>query len=720
MVERSLIFNLQLIETDRRDLRSPRMADKSIFPGHRRFLICFIHGYLGSEESFEAFPLDLLRALKDNHGLTGFEARVYPKFDTHGDSQRAVSKLINWLLLHATTAEYHGVLLVAHSMGGLLACDAYRQLYRVTHARPRQLTTREWVFDTAKNVGSFAVGKGLQLASVVKMPARPIEHVSVPKILDKINNDLDENEQWGEHGGEIRSVDTSTTTPLIVPPPGAISPMNTISPMNGHDVSIKPAHTDMEFDADILNGEKSALLAPLPHSNDGNESKRASKIDLIGEANPRELIDIIGIICFDSPFFGLQTAVYTTAVTQRIVSYAQHVVPAILEEIPRAVPNGIASVVPQKIAGFSLPWRYTESDSGKDDVVEVARDEFARGKVISLPEEGAGMMMREDPVWQEALSRSVTESMRHMSSSADDANTVVAPPLPATIPSVVVDEVTEIDIVNESRDDSGSGRLSIDTSLAVAPGSPSIGVENGYIGAARIQRLKNMTNTVRNALIASGKSVWIGTRDKVASTDWRPITTTALGVGAIAGASVIAPGMVGASVGTSLVRHIALVVALKQVDEARKHFEFLYPLFGASIDLELRVDDVISEMENGKLKGFRNFFVELPVPVGPSLTANNPAPSRVEAVVQKHLHKEPLSDTASISSKSCRYAPQSRRTFIALPPPKYAYLFRSVDTDCKDEIHAHMNMFDRDLNAGSYWGLVNSTADEVAKAFRNR
>lgn len=52
-------------------------------------------------------------------------------------------------------------------------------------------------------------------------------------------------------------------------------------------------------------------------------------------------------------------------------------------------------------------------------------------------------------------------------------------------------------------------------------------------------------------------------------------------------------------------------MALKHADEARKHLEFLYPLFGGSSELAYRVDDMIAEMEDGKLKGFKNFFIEV-------------------------------------------------------------------------------------------------------------
>lgn len=79
------------------------------------------------------------------------------------------------------------------------------------------------------------------------------------------------------------------------------------------------------------------------------------------------------------------------------------------------------------------------------------------------------------------------------------------------------------------------------------------------------------------------------------------------------------------------------------------------------------------------------------------------------------------SDTASVNSSSSNTSKTShiRRTFVAHPPQRYAYLFKSTDTDCMDEISGHMNMFSRRSNPGSYWNLVSVTAEEIAKALKN-
>ncbi|KAI8925895.1 hypothetical protein BC831DRAFT_400617, partial [Entophlyctis helioformis] len=90
-----------------------------------KVLLLFVHGFLGSETSFSTFPLDLLSALRQSHRLLNLEARVLPRFETKGDPTRSVNLLYNWLVLNAAAPEYEAVIILAHSMGGLIAVDAF-------------------------------------------------------------------------------------------------------------------------------------------------------------------------------------------------------------------------------------------------------------------------------------------------------------------------------------------------------------------------------------------------------------------------------------------------------------------------------------------------------------------------------------------------------------------------------------------------------------------
>ncbi|KAI8919671.1 hypothetical protein BC831DRAFT_380934, partial [Entophlyctis helioformis] len=96
-------------------------------------LVVFVHGFLGSEDSFASFPQDLAEALAaatvDQPSLPSLpvgsvDVVAFPRYDTKGNNQRLVQSFMNWLLLHGSSARYEAVILCAHSMGGLLVADA--------------------------------------------------------------------------------------------------------------------------------------------------------------------------------------------------------------------------------------------------------------------------------------------------------------------------------------------------------------------------------------------------------------------------------------------------------------------------------------------------------------------------------------------------------------------------------------------------------------------
>ena len=86
-------------------------------------LLVYIHGFLGSIDSFQSFPKDLSDNLEINNSFS-----IYPTFDTKGCNTRAVHALVDWLLIHATTFKAKNVILIGHSMGGILAVDAFNYL----------------------------------------------------------------------------------------------------------------------------------------------------------------------------------------------------------------------------------------------------------------------------------------------------------------------------------------------------------------------------------------------------------------------------------------------------------------------------------------------------------------------------------------------------------------------------------------------------------------
>ncbi|KAH7305804.1 hypothetical protein B0I35DRAFT_443313 [Stachybotrys elegans] len=103
----------------------------------RVLLLCFIHGFKGTDNTFHEFPQDLKEAvgkqIPDHH----VESIVYPKYETKGELPMASAAFLEWLkerVIETRKAHFDnpwpphdnkvGVVLVAHSMGGFVAADA--------------------------------------------------------------------------------------------------------------------------------------------------------------------------------------------------------------------------------------------------------------------------------------------------------------------------------------------------------------------------------------------------------------------------------------------------------------------------------------------------------------------------------------------------------------------------------------------------------------------
>ncbi|ORZ37025.1 hypothetical protein BCR44DRAFT_1431309 [Catenaria anguillulae PL171] len=102
-----------------------------------RNVVLFVHGFLGSEESFFQFPRHLEARL---HELHGFESHTFPAYDCKHSIQVAATRVAQYLrslvpVVDETDVDVGNpaarlnVVLIAHSMGGLVVADAVRMLY---------------------------------------------------------------------------------------------------------------------------------------------------------------------------------------------------------------------------------------------------------------------------------------------------------------------------------------------------------------------------------------------------------------------------------------------------------------------------------------------------------------------------------------------------------------------------------------------------------------
>lgn len=100
-------------------LPSPSEQDDS---GRRKLLIIYIHGFMGSDASFQSFPAHVHRylkiALSDTHVI---HSKIYPRYKTYKALDVARDNFSLWLEPHESPTT--DVVLIGHSMGGLLAAD---------------------------------------------------------------------------------------------------------------------------------------------------------------------------------------------------------------------------------------------------------------------------------------------------------------------------------------------------------------------------------------------------------------------------------------------------------------------------------------------------------------------------------------------------------------------------------------------------------------------
>ncbi|KAJ5717133.1 hypothetical protein N7488_002779 [Penicillium malachiteum] len=103
-------------------------------------LFVFVHGFKGDDDTFGDFPDHFCAELSNKYPLVTVAKAVYPKYETRGSLTECVSKLRDWLqdkVIDLEVAnENHSptitpsvhVILIGHSMGGIVAADLLVQL----------------------------------------------------------------------------------------------------------------------------------------------------------------------------------------------------------------------------------------------------------------------------------------------------------------------------------------------------------------------------------------------------------------------------------------------------------------------------------------------------------------------------------------------------------------------------------------------------------------
>jgi hypothetical protein len=232
-------------------------------------LILFVHGFLGSESSFGNFPLDLVQSIRQQYKVRNLEARLFPFFSTKGDPNKSVNMLYNWLLLNAAEPEYEAVIIIGHSMGGLIAADAIRKLWqnKRNQHEPLLLRTKSFSLATAE--------------VEIKELRTKTSKEDLSKELQDLKENVDQNSKkgWFSWGGKSEQIPVATV-------------------------------------GDVLQS--------IPVEDNGKS--RPDNVEL-NSFNSSGNVNVIGLISFDSPFFGLSSNVFTVAASEEIADFVTGFVP---------------------------------------------------------------------------------------------------------------------------------------------------------------------------------------------------------------------------------------------------------------------------------------------------------------------------------------------------------------------------------------------------------
>ncbi|KAJ9107647.1 hypothetical protein QFC21_001107 [Naganishia friedmannii] len=96
-------------------------------------LIVYVHGFKGTDVTFEQFPERLQHVVYESRRAAGLDSvvvsKVFPVFETKGELKVATDTFLEWLTnetvhLETATRSRAKVVLCGHSMGGLLIADA--------------------------------------------------------------------------------------------------------------------------------------------------------------------------------------------------------------------------------------------------------------------------------------------------------------------------------------------------------------------------------------------------------------------------------------------------------------------------------------------------------------------------------------------------------------------------------------------------------------------
>ncbi|KAI8908486.1 hypothetical protein EDD86DRAFT_18345 [Gorgonomyces haynaldii] len=578
-----------------------------------KILVLFVHGFMGSETSFASFPLDTLQMLREFHQIEDLEARVVPRFESKGDITKAVHSLHNWLLMNATMPEYEGVIIIAHSMGGLIGADALlkllnqQQAFGILSAVPKP----------PLQSSASATDDSQEKASVDPTPQ--LTEIAAP------------GSQTVAQHEQSRDASDQPSTPNTDKPV-----QETTDKPSSQETTEKTSWYASWF---TKKEKKLATYEVTPEQESKWEEETTATEEVEVPKNPpfQTKVNVIALICYDSPFFGLNSTVFTVAAGQKASNMIEDYFPpesATRKAISnvgsgiQAVPSAIASGAQATVSTLSRVFSSTVKTSSE---AIAALPSAASSAYQSIPP------MQELPHAASSTLSSAVSSSSNLVQSAYESTKGLAMALPGALysaPNVIYSSSLSLLSSKSSSHTNlpethpeGTSKI---TEIHESDDQPSQETQKPNLDDKQLAVMeKQPEGQTTDGLTADGEMASGQTTDGMAAeeTEGKPkqpellpiprdtdytgllklgLTTAVVATGAYyAGGGLLAVGSY------TFVRNAAIAFAVTHGDEVRKHVQFLFPIWGESLkDQETRIRFLSNLKDQGKFE-FKCFYVDV-------------------------------------------------------------------------------------------------------------
>ncbi|KAJ3355103.1 hypothetical protein HDU83_004000 [Entophlyctis luteolus] len=691
-------------------------------PNRQRLLLVFVPGFYGTEASFASFPSDVVHSINAIAGesrVADIIFKILPPFDCKGSNSTAVAHLVLWLSNNAPAVEYPAVVLLGHSMGGLISADALRSISETTPRRvnicallaydapfyglhsaaisdvPASLTALasdllpdQQTRTAAYNSLSAATSSAYESAMAVSKST----YTSTAALAAQIaRSDASaaamEAARVGVHAlgipdtatvlGKATSIAAATSAQISQSATRAYESAAAVVPLN--EAGKLAAVASQTIYNSIPSSQQVQVASHTAYSVAAKAVKAGSKVAEVG---------------------GTAAIIGGTAVVGGSAVVGGAVVAASVGAVGLATALGVATVAATGatvagvgsaivVAGKFLAPRKTLTVTSRDDDPATEDESGAAGK-ISAPEKNAVETPLESKDKKEELTSfeakladiearkiayaaeieqrrlAIETRLLDLETAAAEEKTSIFEPVRADLPenhsefaaaSAHFEQLMEKYAYVKTSESSQAPDSSSDSQ----PPEPSQYAEDLLNSSIKEPEVA-VESVSRTTTVSYVKS-------------YLPSKTTLVTTTLALGAYYYTGGWVGMAMPT--LQSVAVGWVSSQAAEASKHLKFLYPLWGETrSSCEARVKFLKEEVDADRLM-FHGFYIEVPA-----------------------------------SNKSASNLPETSKTFIRPPPDCEGNLFTKVPFDDfhATVVSAHMAMLIRQKNIGTYWHLVDETA----------